>query len=295
MEKLEALERLSKLLESGRISQSEFDELKAEVLAGSENREVRLDAIKEVGGEVDVNAEAFDARGQATGSLLRTAFPAAGWLTWFSYVLIAVGIVGIIKNLILFGSDGVSELLLALVIDPLVWIGVVGLLVLIMSVLLGESASPPTSDDGTDFFDIYGRKVKPAASDDGTDFFDIYGRYPHPGSGRDHKVNVAASDDGTHFFDDLYGRKVNKTGAPPEEIPTLYIVALGLGIVSVLFGGTFGLVAWGTVAVGTWALSSLQSQVRGRWMAWVGLGLGIVFSFMNLYLNGHLDTLFSRT
>ena len=276
MEKLEALERLSKLLESGRISQSEFDELKAEVLAGSENREVRLDAIKEVGGEVDVNAEAFDARGQATGSLLRTAFPAAGWLTWFSYVLIAVGIVGIIKNLILFGSDGVSELLLALVIDPLVWIGVVGLLVLIMSVLLGESASPPTSDDGTDFFDIYGR-------------------YPHPGSGRDHKVNVAASDDGTHFFDDLYGRKVNKTGAPPEEIPTLYIVALGLGIVSVLFGGTFGLVAWGTVAVGTWALSSLQSQVRGRWMAWVGLGLGIVFSFMNLYLNGYLDTLFSRT
>lgn len=43
--------------------------------------------------------------------------------------------------------------------------------------------APPTSDDGTHFSDIYGRKVNPAASD----FSDIYGR----------KVNVAASDDGT--------------------------------------------------------------------------------------------------
>jgi len=65
----------------------------------------------------------------------------------------------------------------------------------------------------------------------------------------------------------------------PEKTPGLYLAALGLGIASVFLGGTFGLVAWVTVAVSAWALYSLNVDFR-RWMAWTGVALGIVFSFV---------------
>ncbi len=82
--------------------------------------------------------------------------------------------------------------------------------------------------------------------------------------------------------------------ATQQRIQTLYKIAFGLGILSIFLGGTFGLMAWATVAVGAWALYSLKTS-PGRWMAWVGLGLGIVFSFMNAYVNGHLDGLLDTT
>ena len=68
--------------------------------------------------------------------------------------------------------------------------------------------------------------------------------------------------------------------APERQVtPGLYWAALVLGIASVFLGGTFGLVAWATVAVSAWALYSLKVDFR-RWMAWTGVALGIVFSFV---------------
>lgn len=79
-----------------------------------------------------------------------------------------------------------------------------------------------------------------------------------------------------------------------RSAPTLYKVAFALGIASVFLGGFFGLLAWATVGISVWALYSLKDLDR-RWMAWTGLALGIVFSFSNAYLNGHLDSLFEQT
>lgn len=67
----------------------------------------------------------------------------------------------------------------------------------------------------------------------------------------------------------------------------IYRVAFWLGIASAFLGSTIGLLAWATVAVSAYALYSVK-VVKGRWMAWTGLALGIVYSFMNAYLNGHL-------
>lgn len=69
--------------------------------------------------------------------------------------------------------------------------------------------------------------------------------------------------------------------------PTLYKVAFGLGIASVFLGSLFGLLAWATVAVGGYALYSVKTANK-RWMAWTGLVLGIVYSLMNAYHNGHI-------
>jgi len=83
--------------------------------------------------------------------------------------------------------------------------------------------------------------------------------------------------------------------APERQVtPGLYWAALVLGIASVFLGGTFGLVAWATVAVSAWALYSLKVDFR-RWMAWTGVALGVVFSLMNVYLNGHFDSLLGGT
>jgi hypothetical protein len=74
--------------------------------------------------------------------------------------------------------------------------------------------------------------------------------------------------------------------------PAVYKVAFGLGIASIFFGGTLGLLAWATVAVGGYALFAVKSKNR-RWMAWTGLVLGFAFSFLNAYLNGHVEALTS--
>lgn len=87
---------------------------------------------------------------------------------------------------------------------------------------------------------------------------------------------------------------IDSIGEQKQKIPTLYKVALGLGIASALLGGFFGLLAWVTVGFSVWALYSLKDSNR-RWMAWTGLALGIVFSLSNAYLNGHLDSLFEAT
>lgn len=77
-----------------------------------------------------------------------------------------------------------------------------------------------------------------------------------------------------------------------QTTPTIYKTALGAGIASIFLGGTFGLLAWATAAIGVVALVSERSE-RRRWMAWTGLALGVLFTFMNLYLNGHLNSLFT--
>lgn len=95
----------------------------------------------------------------------------------------------------------------------------------------------------------------------------------------------------THSPDDSAEPRPAPTPAPTRaDTPAIYKVALGAGIVSIFFGGTFGLLAWATVAIGAWALYSVKVDSR-RWMAWTGLALGVVFSLMNLYLNGHLDAI----
>lgn len=80
--------------------------------------------------------------------------------------------------------------------------------------------------------------------------------------------------------------RTGESGAPMDGglVPQIYKWAFGLGLASVFLGGTFGLLAWATVALSGWALYSTRSK-RGRWMAWVGLALGLVFSLMNIYLN----------
>jgi hypothetical protein len=69
-----------------------------------------------------------------------------------------------------------------------------------------------------------------------------------------------------------------------------YKLALCVGVLSILLGGTFGLLAWATVVVAVWALAATKVSAR-RWMAWTGLGLGVLFSVVNLYVNGHLDAI----
>lgn len=80
----------------------------------------------------------------------------------------------------------------------------------------------------------------------------------------------------------------------PEESPTkppidsALKVALTMGILSIFFGGYFGLVAWSTIAVSGWALYKAEARSRGRWMAWTGLVLGIMFSLSNAAMNEHI-------
>jgi len=80
-----------------------------------------------------------------------------------------------------------------------------------------------------------------------------------------------------------------EVGSNRYDASTLYKFALGMGVLSVFFGGTFGLLAWATVGASGWVLYSTQ-EANKRWMAWTGLALGLTFSFMNLYLNGHFSS-----
>lgn len=71
-----------------------------------------------------------------------------------------------------------------------------------------------------------------------------------------------------------------------ERAPRAYVAALVAGIAAIAVGGQLGLVAWAAVALSTWALTS-RSTRSGRWMAWVGLAGGVVYTAMNLYLMGY--------
>ena len=79
-------------------------------------------------------------------------------------------------------------------------------------------------------------------------------------------------------------------GVPDVQTPRRYKVAMALGVASILIGGTFGLLAWGAVAVGAWALYAAPREPHRRWMAWTGLALGILFSLVNAYLQGHIGS-----
>lgn len=88
----------------------------------------------------------------------------------------------------------------------------------------------------------------------------------------------------------LAGTKQAGRSDTNQPTPTIYKVALGAGIVSVFLGGTFGLLAWATAVVGGAALIS-EKSLRRRWMAWIGLSLGVLFSLVNAHVNGHFDSL----
>lgn len=103
-------------------------------------------------------------------------------------------------------------------------------------------------------------------------------------------LNKPGVEQATHSMGDSSDPRSTLTQTPTQgDTPSIYKIALGAGVVSIFFGGTFGILAWATVAIGAWALYSVKAEKR-RWMAWAGLALGILFSLMNLYLNGHIES-----
>lgn len=66
--------------------------------------------------------------------------------------------------------------------------------------------------------------------------------------------------------------------------------SLGLGIVSVFVGGDFGFVPISTVIVSLIAVTT-KSWHPGRWLAWVGLVLGVAYTLVYLHNYGYLGSL----
>lgn len=73
-----------------------------------------------------------------------------------------------------------------------------------------------------------------------------------------------------------------------------YPWALGLGVASIFLGTTFGVIAWLTALLSLYALL-IGPRSRKRWMAWVGLFLGIAYAISNAYAYGHLDAALEST
>ena len=63
--------------------------------------------------------------------------------------------------------------------------------------------------------------------------------------------------------------------------------SLGLGIVSLFFGGTFGLLPIATVVVSVIALANHRGQ-RGAWRGWLGLIFGIAYTLVYMNNYGYL-------
>ncbi len=70
-----------------------------------------------------------------------------------------------------------------------------------------------------------------------------------------------------------------------KQIPPLYWASLGAGIFTLFLGGTLAPIAWITVVVSAVALLRVKDEGM-RWMAWTGLGLGLLFSTFGLFASG---------
>lgn len=72
--------------------------------------------------------------------------------------------------------------------------------------------------------------------------------------------------------------------------------SLGLGLASILFAW-IGIVPLLAIILGVVAIGRTKEEGTGRWMAVVGLILGIIFFISNMYMNGHFssEALSSRT
>ncbi|HEY6635205.1 MAG TPA: hypothetical protein VI141_06285, partial [Acidimicrobiia bacterium] len=85
--------------------------------------------------------------------------------------------------------------------------------------------------------------------------------------------------------------ETDETAADPEwlvfarQIPQLYWASLGAALLTVFFGGSFAPIAWIAVVVSAVALVRVKDEGM-RWMAWVGLGLGLLFSLFGLFASG---------
>jgi hypothetical protein len=66
-----------------------------------------------------------------------------------------------------------------------------------------------------------------------------------------------------------------------KEIPPIYWAAMAATVATFLFGGAIIPIAWVTVVVGAVALVTSKTR-NGRWMAWAGVVVGLLFSVSNV-------------
>jgi hypothetical protein len=105
-----------------------------------------------------------------------------------------------------------------------------------------------------------------------------------PGTGQE-QVSESEDDVSVPDHDPLPGSGDSET---PEwltfarGIPTLYWVSIGGTILTVFFAASLLPMAWITTAVAVAALVRVK-EARMRWMAWTGLGAGVIFSAIGLF------------
>jgi hypothetical protein len=70
-----------------------------------------------------------------------------------------------------------------------------------------------------------------------------------------------------------------------KQIPRLYWAAIGAALLTVFVGGTFPPVAWVTAALAVVTLVTVKEESM-RWMAWAGVVVGVLFSFLGVFNAG---------
>ncbi|MDD3350279.1 MAG: DUF4190 domain-containing protein [Eubacteriales bacterium] len=91
------------------------------------------------------------------------------------------------------------------------------------------------------------------------------------------------------FADDKMSRKED---IPEKKDSTIALIGLALGILSIFFGGMFGLLPILAIIISSIGLYRFdQTKQKNKWAAIVALILGVLYFFVYLYSYGYLDCL----
>ncbi|PIR57501.1 MAG: hypothetical protein COU72_00600 [Parcubacteria group bacterium CG10_big_fil_rev_8_21_14_0_10_41_35] len=66
------------------------------------------------------------------------------------------------------------------------------------------------------------------------------------------------------------------------------VLSFWLGVISIFFGVSIGMIPLVAIILGAVGINNTKNEGAGRWMAIVGLILGVIFLLSNAYTNNHL-------